>query len=290
MLRRSVVLVLLSLLLGACAAPMRLTLTPEQRSKITELQARVIVVQDEVIAAVQPSQVSLATGGGLIGAMIDSSITNSRVQESQKIMGPFYASIEDVDYRQEFNSAMRQELTKYPIKMGEVVTTPRMLNQAELDRLLEKMKAGQSLLVIVPRYFFTMDFRNLDAEAVVTMWVKGDSATLVHRGVLYYQSEPAGNGGKASMNLWAANNAALFRSVLRESVTELSKLILLDVDIAAAPPKPGESKPYNFNTGVKDVEIKGRPQLETGNRVVLLGDDQRLYSLPKWQAAAVAQR
>jgi len=93
-----------ALLLSACAVPMRTTLTPEQRGKITELSAHVVVVQDEVIAAVEASNVSGVIGGGLIGVIIDSKVTNSRVNESQQALGPFYAAIEDVDYRQEFNA------------------------------------------------------------------------------------------------------------------------------------------------------------------------------------------
>ena len=38
----------IALLLGACAAPMRSSLTPEQRGKITELTAHVVVVQMDV--------------------------------------------------------------------------------------------------------------------------------------------------------------------------------------------------------------------------------------------------
>jgi len=60
MLPRITALLLLPLLLGACATPMRVSLNTEQRAKLGELKARVIVVQDEVLAAVQPSQVSVA--------------------------------------------------------------------------------------------------------------------------------------------------------------------------------------------------------------------------------------
>ena len=105
----------MALLLGACAAPMRSSLTPEQRAKITELTAHVIVVQDEVITAVQASNVSAGLGGGLIGAIIDSKVTNSRVNESQQALGPFYAAIEDVDYRKEFNDSIQGGLSGYPI-------------------------------------------------------------------------------------------------------------------------------------------------------------------------------
>ncbi|MDO8991174.1 MAG: hypothetical protein Q7U91_16235 [Sideroxyarcus sp.] len=290
MLKRNIALLLIPLLLGACATPLRVNLTTEQRAKISELKPRVIVIQDEVIAAVMPSQVSMATGGGLIGAMIDGAITNKRVQESQKIMGPFYAAIENVDYRKEFDGVIRQELAKYPIKTGQIVSTPRMFNNAELARLTDELQPGQALLVIVPRYFLTMDFRNLDSEAWVTMWVKGQTAAPIHRGVLYYQSKPVGTGGKASIDLWAAGNAELFRTTMHDSVAEMTKLILMEVEVSATPAKTGESKLFAFNTGVQQVEIKGRQLQETASRTVMLGDDGKIYSLPKAQSAAVAQR
>lgn len=290
MLPRVATLLLLSLLLGACATPMRVSLNTEQRAKLGGLKARVIVVQDEVIAAVQPSQVSVATGGGLIGAMIDSSITNERVKESQKLMGPFYASIEDVDFRKEFNETITRELTRYPIKMGEIVTTPRMLTMAELNRMRAELPPRHALLLIIPRYSLTMDFRTLDAEAFVTIWEKGEGNTPIQRGVLSYQSKLVGTGGKVSMEMWGADNAALFRSTLRESVTELTNLILMDADVVATPAKSDEIRIFTLNTGLQQAEIKGRSLKEVANRVIVLGEDGKLYSLPKAQPAAMAQR
>jgi hypothetical protein len=290
MLPRIIALLVLPLLLGACATPMRVSLNTEQRAKLGELKARVIVVQDEVVAAVQPSQVSVATGGGLIGAMIDSSITNERVKESQKLMGPFYASIEDVDFRKEFNETITRELTRYPIKTREVVTTPRMVAMAELNQMRAQLPPGHALLLIVPRYSLTMDFRSLDADAFVTIWDKGEGNSPIQRGVLRYQSKLVGTGGKVSMDMWSADNAALFRSTLRESVTELTNLILMDADVGATPAKPDEMKTFTLNTGLQQAEIKGRSLKEVADRVIVLGEDGKLYSLPKAQPAAMAQR
>jgi hypothetical protein len=290
MLPRIIALLVLPLLLGACATPMRVSLNTEQRAKLGELKARVIVVQDEVVAAVQPSQVSVATGGGLIGAMIDSSITNERVKESQKLMGPFYASIEDVDFRKEFNETITRELTRYPIKTREVVTTPRMVGMSDLNQMRAQLPSGHALLLIVPRYSLTMDFRSLDADAFVTIWDKGEGNTPIQRGVLRYQSKLVGTGGKVSMDMWSADNAALFRNTLRESVTELTNLILMDADVVATPAKPDEMKTFTLNTGLQQAEIKGRSLKEVANRVIVLGEDGKLYSLPKAQPAALAQR
>ncbi|HEX8987474.1 MAG TPA: hypothetical protein VF816_05895 [Rhodocyclaceae bacterium] len=290
MLKPRFLLLLLPLVLGACASPLRINLASEQRAKLNEVQAKIIVVQDEVIAAVQPSMISMATGGGLLMAAIDSSITNSRVQAAQKVMGRFYAEIEDVDYRKEFNAAMQQELQKYPIRPGSVVTTPRGLNRQELQQAVDKLEPGQALLVIMPRYFLSMDFRNLDAEAWVTIWTKGDTNAPVHRGVIYYQSQPVGPGGPASMEQWADKKATRFRSVLRESIAELSRLAVMEVDVVAEPPKREEARKFGFSTGAGQIEIAGNLVHETADRVLVLGTDGKLYSLPRPQDAKVAQR
>ncbi|SEA53807.1 hypothetical protein [Variovorax sp. YR216] len=286
---RTAVLVMLTLVMGGCATPMRVSLTPEQRAKITELKAHVVVVQDEVIVAVQPSNVGVATGGGLIGAMIDSSVTNSRVKDSQEVMGPLYAQIEDVDYRKEFNEAIRRELEKYPIKVAQFTTTPRALGRQTLAQLRSTLEPGQALLVIYPRYFLTMDFRNLDTEAVVSMWMKdGPDNVPIQRGVLHYQSQPVGPGGKESIALWGRQDAAEFRAAIKESIVETIELVSMDINLAAPGDKQEKSREYTFNAGGQQAQIKGRLIKEGVNRWIVLGDDKKLYSLPTTSKAVAA--
>jgi hypothetical protein len=282
LLLRTTAVLLLAALMTACAVPMRISLPPEQRAAITDLKAHVVVIQDEVLVAVHPSNVSAALGGGLIPALIDSSITNTRVKATQEIMGPFYAAIEDVDYRREFNEAVHRELSRYPIKVGHVTTTPRSLSQADLMRMRSELERGQALLVVYPRYFLTMDFRSLDVEAVVTIWTKdGQGNTPAQRGVLYYQSQPIGSGNKDSVARWAAQNAAAFRAALRESIVETLELVMMDMNVPLPSAQRGEIRSYAFNTGAQQMPIKGQLVKETANRVIVLGEDAKLYSLPK---------
>ncbi|MCL2636129.1 MAG: hypothetical protein FWD50_05810, partial [Betaproteobacteria bacterium] len=155
---RTTVLLIATLVIGGCATPMRVSITPtpEQLAKITELKAHVVIVQDEVIVAIQPSNASAALGGGLLAALIDHSIINSRVQESQEIAAPLYAQIEDVDYRKVFTEAIRRDLAKSPIKVTQFTITSRGLSQQTLPELRSGLQPGQALLVIYPRYFLTM--------------------------------------------------------------------------------------------------------------------------------------
>ncbi|MFJ2992454.1 hypothetical protein [Pandoraea sp. NPDC087047] len=289
----------IALLLSACATPMRVSLTPEQRSKITELTAHVVVVQDEVIAAVQPSNAaSIALGGGLIGAVIDSKVTNNRVNNSQQLLGPFYAAVEDVDYRKEFNDAMAQGLAGYSIKVGKITTTPRSLTSKTLSRLRDELAPGQALLIIIPRYTLTMDFRSFDSESTVSIWVKSDGTNPLapsQRGVLHYQSAPVGPGGKESLALWAAQNGAKFRDVTRESISETVRMVMLDIEVAAEPSARTEDlKSFPYNTGASMSTVQGQVLKASDTRTILLGADKKLYSLPNsasgTRAATVAQQ
>jgi hypothetical protein len=287
---RFFILFSMTLLLVACAMPMRIGLKPEDRSKITALAAHVVVVQDEVIAAVQAPTVGAATGGGLIGAMIDASIANNRVKESQQALGSFYTVIEDVDYRKEFNEAISSELANYQIKVATITTTPRALNMDALAKLRYQLPAGQALLVIYPRYSLTADFRNFDVESYVSMWTKSDSPTStggpgtpIQRSVLHFQSRSVGAGGKKSLDLWGAQDAALFRSIMRESITETLRMAMLDLDVGTEPAatKSGSLEEFSFNNGATIMKIKGQVVKSGEARVILLANDHKLYSLPR---------
>lgn len=290
---RLFVLLFMTVLVGACAVPMRMGLKPEDRSKIAALAAHVIVVQDEVIAAVQPPNAGAATGG-LIGAMIDASIANSRVKESQQALGSFYAVIEDLDYRKEFNEAIRSELAKYPIKVATVTTTPRGLNMSILSKLRDQLPPGQALLLIYPRYSLTADFRNFDVESHVSMWSRSDGSSSsagsympIQRSVLYFQSQSVGSGGKDSLKLWGAQNAGLFRSAMRDSIAEILRMTLIDLDVAAEPTaKAGTFEQFSFNSGAITTKIEGQVVKNDDARVIVLARNQRLYSLPKVSASA----
>jgi hypothetical protein len=293
---RSVATLSVALLLGACASvPMRTNLTSEQRSKISELDARIIVVQDEVIVDVK-AQNNAAAGaaGGLIGAIIvstiDSKVTNSRVNDAQTMLGPFYAAIEDVDYRKQFTEAISAGLSAYPIKVGSFTATPRALTTPALEQMRKRLRPGQALLIIAPHYTLSSDFRSFDAESIVTIWFNDDTKLPAQRGVLHYQSAPVGPGGKESIAQWGAQDAVQFRQVLRESIDETLRMAMLDVD---TPPDTDATKSqpvssFPFNTGGKDTEIKGRLVKAGATRAIVLGPDQKLYSLPATATAAVS--
>lgn len=278
--------VLAAAFLGGCATPMRTSLTPEQRATIQELDTRVVVVQDEVIVDVKASNSTAAGAGfGLIGVLvtstIDSHVTNSRVKSAQDLMGPFYQAIEDVDFRQAFNDAVRPALADYAIKVGNVSTTPLALNNETLRQWRNSLQPGQSLMIISPRYTLSADFRTFDAETVLTMWKKDGDDRPINRGVLRYQSAPMGSADKDAILRWSADNAAAFRAIVKEAVAETMHLVRVDLDVNEASFKPDQQRDFSFNSGDQQISFKGYLVSETPARATVLGADGKLYSLPK---------
>ena len=287
---RSVAMLSMAMLLAACnTVPMRASLTADQRGKIHELDAHVIVVQDEVIIDVKaPNTNAMAAGGGLIGALIVSAIdthaTNTRVNDSQMALGPFYAAIEDVDYRKQFTEAISAGLSSYPIKVGAYTATPRALTDAALAQMRKQLKPGQALMIVVPHYTLSADFRNFDAESIITIWFNDDNKQPAQRGVLHYQSENVGPGGKSSIEEWRAQDAAKFRQVLRESIDETLRMAMIDVDTPpdgdADAAKAKATSSFRMNLNGTHTDLKGHVVKAGDARIIVLGQDQKLYSLP----------
>ncbi len=281
--------------LSGCATSLRIALTPEQRAAIRELDTKVVVIQDEVIVDVRASQASAGGAAfGLIGALIastiDSSATNSRVQSAQDLMGPFYAAIENVDFRQEFDAAVRPALANYPIKVGRVETTPLSLSDDRLRAWREALQPGQRLMIVVPHYKLSSDFRTFDVETWVTLWQKEGGNEPVNRGVLRYQSAPLGGGAQESIAAWSANEAEAFKRVMRDAIAETMNMVRIDLDVADVAPKPEAQRDFSFLDNGATATLKASVVQERPDRVVVLAADGRLYSLPKATATAAATR
>ena len=282
---RLITLALLATLLAACTPfSVRTAWLPEERAKIKEVNAEVIVVQDEILVDVTASNygAGMQNNGGLIAIALNNIETNSRVQQSQKAMGSFYQAIEDVDFRSDFGVRAQQELNNYPIKVVSVETTPKQMALAQIQQRINLLGPDQALLIVVPRYSLTMDYRALNARASVSLWTKYGGQAPVHRGVVVYQSKPVGPGGPPSADLWAQDHGALFRSALDESEREIAKLVVLETDVAPLlPPADAKLQTYPFVGALKVTAIKGQLIKETPERVIIMDDLGEIVSIPR---------
>jgi hypothetical protein len=78
---------------------------------------------------------------------------------------------------------------------------------------------------------------------------------------------------------------------MRESIAETVRMVMLDIEVASTTaPQAKDSKAFPFNVGNSMGEVKGQVLKAGGGRTILLGTDQKLYSLPDQPSVATAAK
>jgi hypothetical protein len=175
MLNRFAAALTVALMLSACAsAPTRVALEPVTKQKLKDVKVLSVLPQDEVIARAETYGASVALGGGLIGAMIDSKVAESRQNTLQEMMAPFYGAVDDFDYRTSFQQALSATLPSgMPIRFTAAESTGWSPRKQEIDSRLAVMDAGSGLLFLHTSYGFTSDFTRLNLVTYAMLDIPG---------------------------------------------------------------------------------------------------------------------
>ncbi|AIY40798.1 hypothetical protein LT85_1640 [Collimonas arenae] len=269
--------------LAGCAAPQYIPLSQENAKKIQTVSARSLVVQDEVIAKADPSTVSAALGGGLIPALIDASITNSRQARLQVAMDSMYESLEDYDFRALYWPELTRQLhEQFPLKVTNVVTTARAMPAKEVLQVVQNLGDGEAQLFISTDYYLSTDLRSLNLVTSSALWIKGGQQP-VYKNLMKYQSAPLGNGSEQSAKAWGMDGGKPFFDKLKEGIQETLAMLAIDIKENAPASAQAEKIDVKFNFGENASpdrkSIRGTLVDKHGERVIVRGASGGLYSL-----------
>lgn len=233
-------------------------LAQEERGKLGDLTVRSVVVQDEIVLTAPEPGVVQAAGGGLLAALVESSIVKERQDALQGVIEPFYSQIDDYDFRREFWSALVPFLRSgYPLPVSSVVTTPVTVPKFFADRWAAELPAGKSVMVLRTRYTFADQFRRLDVETDLDLWQRGKQQP-TFANVYRYQSATVGTGERESINQWSANGGARYRQALAEGIQETLRMLRLDA--AGAPGEVLDQRPGRAIVRSKDGRLVSSPR------------------------------
>lgn len=278
MLRQLFLIVPFILVLTGCQTiPRHVPLDNKQSSAIKSVRVVSMIVQDEIIARAKPSYVSVAVGGGLIGAAVDSSITKSRMQELYAVLEPAYESFDDVDLRKMLWPELRNFLTQRArLNVTDIKTTPWLVTVAERNEIMADMKED-AYLETYTSYFFDPDLRTFNMVTGTYMASKGQEKPS-YRNTITYQSPIVGTGMQNSMYLWTANNGALFRQAMAEGVAETIRQLEMDLGREVTQPTQ-KTATITYNTGNNTIGRTGQVMASNDKRIILREKDGTLVSL-----------
>lgn len=279
---RLIVLALAAAALAACGSA-RIHMNEEQRASFKSLDVRAIVPQEEVIVSVRPSAAfaggaAFGVVGVLIGASIDASTVNSRVAESQKMIGDFYLAADDIDFRSMLETKLRATMPQAPYAVSSLEMSPLFPTLPTITATTSTLPPEHGLWLLYSSYELSTDYRQLTTSTVATIWKKGGEQP-IHRGILIYQSDPLGSGGADSVTQWSADNATRYRHALDAASDAIARLATLDLGISENR-KQLEQMTLPFTSPLGPMNVSGGVLQREASRVVLINEAGIVYSLP----------
>ena len=235
---RKLLLTVLPLLLltGCVTPPATVGLKPDVSPKLHTSNGVIVVTQNEITAEIDPSEIAVATGGGLIPALIDAFIESARAKTAEELIEPIRDSLLDYDFHTQLFDSLQPELTATDwlgVTRVERSTDPS-------DNLHEQLLPDGSedaLVIVYASYMLSPDFTWLKTKAVLEVHPRAEGLAeavestrennagppLVYKDtVTYTEVTPESAASKAAAaEIWADKDGEAIRQALTRSVKQL---------------------------------------------------------------------
>ncbi len=227
---------LLGLLCIGCSSAQKdfIPLQDATKAQIGSSDFSLLHVQDEINVDVEESNISRHTGGGLLIAMIDASITNSRTKDAEKLVSPIRAELTDFDIDEEVKNKVLPIVKDTSwLRMKSFKLVQGMGNTAR-DDILKNAKSDVVGMVNTA-YSLTSDFSAINVSLTLELYpishgVKQFSKSKKNNSIPIYRTKvvcskrmmTATKNAEKNAKLWVANNGQQIKSTMRESIDYLS--------------------------------------------------------------------
>jgi hypothetical protein len=248
--------------LSGCATASRIAPVSSPAADAPPPQTIVAWSQDEIAATINQSNITTATGGGLIFALIDAGINNSRAKKAESAIVPLRDALVAYD-----GAATLQRELEASLQAGkDGAATSSVAVRPFADRkVLEswiKNAEADSVLLIQPKYELTPDFESISFMVTASLHTKqpttGGTALKrphVPAGPRYYNvfvaripnpKRAAEGGREQAIAAWVVDDAAPARETLDRGFATLARMIAHDL----AQPGPAKTL-YETPPGAK---------------------------------------
>lgn len=270
----------LALGLTACSSMQsRIAFDPMATPKLEEVRIVSTLPQDEVIVRADTLGVSYALGGGLIGAFIDSKVTEGRQNTLQSIIEPFYAAVDDYNFRTRLTQAINSALASgTPFKFGPVEESSIVAMFAADTARQKTPSNGKGIMHLRTKYTFSQDFKVLQVITAATLSQSKDDDP-VFKNTFVYVSAPVGTGSADSLKVWAENNGARYRNTADEAAQQIAAMIKLDLSASATTPKNLPSTTLPVIADMVPRSVKAPVIQSLPGRAIARHIDGHLYSI-----------
>lgn len=270
-------------LLGGCA-PFHKPLAADARARIDQVELRAVVAQETFMFTAQNPNVSAALGGGLIGALIDSSVQQSRQKDMAPQIQSMLGALLEVDYRREATAAVDefQRAAGFPLKLGSAQVLAGMPGKKAHEARIAATSKSPAYLLLWVHYELSPDLSVFSTRSTAQLWQDGKPEPSYRAGVVY-QTRLNGAARDAAMKRLTENQGAKLRAMMRDSMYESLRMIAVDlaaVPVAAGAARSGALRPASVWSQGAWIPLKDMQLIdETPSRQFLRNNEGALLSV-----------
>ena len=239
-----------------------------------------------MISARSPGLVT-ATGGGLLGALIDSSVQKSRQSDMAGEIRATLGPLVQFDLRQEANAALQAAAAApdsgsipFGIRSAQVMAAAP--SKAENERLVAGTRDNSALLMLLVQYALEPGLGAFTTRTSAVLRQEGNTEPTYQMAAIYQVPLPPGPRDAVLKQL-TADDGQLLRAYMRESVSETLRMVALDLATpAGADRAPAGSLPvHRFNSHGNVVDLPAATIAMANTRTVVRNETGALFSLQK---------
>ena len=275
-----------ALFFGGCATQSQMHMTKDAQSKIQSTDVVIGLAQEEIFAEIEKSNMTAASGGGLLFALIDASVNSSRTDDAETLISPIKNSLIEYNFPSEFETALSTELQRLVWLNTVKYQTKKPYSPTDDDSVLTSASAD-IVFVFSTSYRFSPGFKSVKVSSAVKGYANTDELKSiakkanpdVEKPLLYMNSfvfsqplQGAYTDSTQASKAWGSNDAEQVKSALTLGVSELAKMITTDLEIARAQYKDkslqvgqGEQVTYDGKTGTVVTKDDKRVVLRLAN-------------------------
>lgn len=250
-----------------------------------------MLAQDKVSIKILAS--GYGSGGGLIGAVIDASVTANRLKDAKNQVQPLLKEINDLDVRAKFWEKLTPAIKSpdWP-RIVEVKTTstPTVVTDADVK--------DSALIVLDTSYVLSPNAAVLEMHTFYRLYVQG-STSVAAVGQVSFWSKQIGKSvdgkewkeGQEAVALWAADGGTAFRATIDEGIAETVRMLRVALPYLGGRNVAGLGErriiKYNVINGRGDFGINSRRSAfsgrildRAGDRIIFQLDRGPVYSVP----------
>lgn len=222
---------ILALLIGALTTgcvKQQVALSPENAGKVASSAVILVVGQEELEAEIEQSNMAGAMGGGLLFALADVAINNSRSKSAEERVSPLRSKLSAIDFRKELKEELQSKLNGSWLHITKVETTSA-LSSAERKKIFDN-RAENAVLIIDATYKLTSDFKQLHTSATGELFLVDSKEPIYKNRFAITSSSVIAKSEDQAVTAWSENNGSLLKNAIQQGIEKLADSIVKDVN------------------------------------------------------------